>query len=224
VSPLLTDGSLLLAIPIAIAAGIVSFLSPCILPLVPGYLAYATGLSAEELSGAEPSRAEAGTTGRRRATRRIVLGTLGFTLGLAVVFVSFGALFGSFGQFLREHELLMTQVFGVLTILLGLLFAGVLSRVAVLNRDLRLHRLPRPGLAAAPVLGVAFALGWTPCIGPTLALVLGLAASSDQASALRGAVLSGAYCLGIGLPSWSPGSPSAARCEPSPSSSATTGR
>ncbi len=191
-SQLVSDGSLLIAIPIAILAGVISFLSPCVLPLVPGYLAYTTGLSAGELAD---SRATS-----PHQLRSVVLGTLGFVVGISIVFVSFGALFGAFGRALREHELLLTQVFGVITIVLGLLLAGVLSRVAVFNRELRVHHLPKPSLLAAPLLGVAFALGWTPCIGPTLGLVLGLAASSDQASVLRGATLSLAYCLGLGLP------------------------
>lgn len=190
------DGSLIVAVPIAMLAGVVSFLSPCILPLVPAYLAYVTGMSAGEMAIAP----DAADDGIARARRRIVLGTLGFVVGISIVFVSFGAVFGTFGRALREHELVLTQAFGFITILLGLLFAGVLSRIAFFNQELRVHRLPRAGLIAAPVLGVTFALGWTPCIGPTLGLVLGMAASSDHASALRGAFLSFAYCLGIGVP------------------------
>lgn len=188
------DGSLLVAAPIAFAAGVVSFLSPCVLPLVPAYLSYTTGMSAAELRGE-------GDGGRKAAAlRRVVMGTLGFVAGTALVFVSFGALFGSFGDALQRHALGLSQIFGVVTIVLGLLLAGVLSRVNFLNRDVRIHRLPGKGLWAAPLLGVTFALGWTPCIGPTLGVVLGLAASSDQASAARGAVLSAVYCLGLGLP------------------------
>lgn len=137
---------------------------------------------------------------RRTLARRIALGALGFVLGISVVFVSFGALFGSFGRALRENEELLTRIFGVVTIVLGLLLAGVFGRVAFLNREVRIHRLPRAGLAGAPLLGITFALGWTPCIGPTLGVVLGMAASSDQASARRGAMLSFAYCLGLGVP------------------------
>jgi cytochrome c-type biogenesis protein len=188
------DGSILLAAPIAAAAGFVSFLSPCVLPLVPGYLSYVTGMSAQELADASTAPVTA------HPARKIALGALGFVLGIAVVFVSFGALFGSFGRALREHEELLTRLFGVVTILLGLLLAGALGRIALFNREARIHRLPRAGVAGAPLLGITFALGWTPCIGPTLGVVLGLAASSDQASALRGAALSLAYCLGLGLP------------------------
>lgn len=188
------DGSLLVAVPLAMAAGLVSFLSPCVLPLVPGYLSYVTGTSAGELGGAADGSAA------RHPARRIALGALGFVAGIAVVFVSFGALFGGLGRVLRDNEDLLTRVFGVLTIGLGLLLAGAFGRTAFANRELRIHRLPRAGLMGAPLLGITFALGWTPCIGPTLGAVLGLAASSDQASALRGALLSFAYCLGLGVP------------------------
>ena len=188
------DGSLFVAAPIAFAAGIVSFLSPCVLPLVPAYLSYTTGMSAADLRG------DADTPRTAESVRRVVLGTLGFVFGTAVVFVSFGALFGSFGDALQRHAIGLSQIFGVVTIILGLLLAGVLSGVNLLNRDIRIHKTPGKGLWAAPVLGVTFALGWTPCIGPTLGVVLGLAASSDQASAARGAALSAVYCLGLGVP------------------------
>ena len=188
-----TDGSLLIAGPIAFAAGVVSFLSPCVLPLVPAYLSYVTGLSATDLQGT-------GETNSRETIRRVVIGTLGFVLGTALVFVSFGALFGSFGDALNRHALGLSQIFGVVTIILGLLFAGAFSRINLFNRDVRIHRLPGKGLVAAPLLGITFALGWTPCIGPTLGVVLGLAASSNQASAARGATLSLIYCLGLGIP------------------------
>lgn len=187
------DGALMIASVIAFAAGVVSFLSPCVLPLVPAYLSFTTGLSASDL--AAPDAASA-----RRGRWRIVVGSLGFVIGTSVVFVSFGALFGSFGAALRQHTIGLAQVFGVITILLGLLMAGAFSRLRFLQRDVRIHRIPGRGLAAAPVLGFTFALGWTPCIGPTLGAVLGLSASTDGTTALRGAVLSVAYCLGLGLP------------------------
>lgn len=218
------DGALLVAMVIAFAAGVVSFLSPCVLPLVPAYLSFVTGLSAADLTTTSPTPAATpeliavgggglvatppgalGTGGeapvaRAAVRRRVVLGSLGFVLGTAVVFVSFGALFGSFGEALRTHAIGLSQIFGMLTILLGLLMAGVFERLRPLQRDVRIHRVPGRGLAAAPILGFTFALGWTPCIGPTLGTVLGLSASTDGTTAARGALLSVAYCLGLGVP------------------------
>lgn len=187
------DSSLLIAAPIAAAAGVVSFLSPCVLPLVPAYLSFVTGQSARELAARDAPAAPP-------SWHRVALGCLGFVLGVSVVFVSFGAAFGGFGRALREHSEGLTQIFGGLTILLGLVLGGALSRVALVNREVRIHRLPKAGVLAAPVLGITFALGWTPCIGPTLGAVLGLAASSEQATAWRGATLAFAYCLGLGIP------------------------
>jgi len=176
-SELVASGSLLLAVPIAVLAGVVSFLSPCVLPLVPGYLSYVTGMSAEPKRG------------------RLVLGTSLFVAGFALVFVLSGALFGQLGQALLVNADLITRVLGVLTILLGLVFLGVFPR---LMREVRIHRMPSAGLAGAPLLGVVFGLGWTPCIGPTLAVVLTL--GLNEGSASRGALLAVAYALGLGLP------------------------
>ena len=185
---------ILFALPVAMAAGLVSFLSPCVLPLVPGYLAFITGFSGAELAG------EAGDgQGRRRLLHVLLAGTL-FVLGFSVVFVSFGAAFGSLGQLLREHQTTLDVVFGTVTIILGLAFCGVLRFVPGVGREFRIHRVPRAGLVGAPMLGAMFGLGWTPCIGPTLATVLGLAASTVGTTARRGAVLAFAYCLGLGLP------------------------
>src|SRR5699024_4526789 len=108
--------------------------------------------------------------------------------------------FGSLGEAMQRHAVGLSQIFGIVTILLGLLFAGVFRNLDLFNRDVRFHWLPGKGLLAAPLLGITFALGWTPCIGPTLGVVLGLAASSDQASATRGAALSFTYCMGLGIP------------------------
>jgi cytochrome c-type biogenesis protein len=183
-STTITDGSLLLALPLATAAGLVSFLSPCVLPLVPGYLAYTTGLSAAEVFD---------DAGRRRG--RLVLGALLFVAGFTVVFVSAGVLLGSFGGFLLDHQDALQRWLGVLTIVMGLAFVGVLPW---LQRDLRIEKRPAVGLAGAPLLGAAFGLGWSPCLGPTLGAVMAL--GLDQGTALRGGVLAVAYCLGLGLP------------------------
>lgn len=185
------SGSLVLAAAIAVAAGLVSFLSPCVFPLVPGYLSFVAGLSGAELSRDDPAG--------RRSTAHMFLGGLLFVLGFSLVFVSLGTAVGVVGDLLRDHQRTLSVLFGTLTILLGLYFAGVL-RVAWLDRDVRARRAPSVGLAGAPVLGAMFGLGWTPCIGPTLAAVLGLAASTSGASAARGAALAFAYCLGLGLP------------------------
>ncbi|RZS79045.1 cytochrome c-type biogenesis protein [Motilibacter rhizosphaerae] len=178
----ITTGPLLLAAPLAAAAGLVSFLSPCVLPLVPGYLSYVTGLTGEELAE------------RRRG--RVVPGTVLFVLGFSAVFILEGVLTTLAARvFLVEHQHALQQVLGVLTILLGLAFAGALPGVA---REFRLHRRPALGLAGAPMLGALFGLGWTPCVGPTLAAVLNLGAAGGDST--RSALLAAAYCLGLGLP------------------------
>ena len=176
---------LIAALPIAVAAGLVSFVSPCVLPLLPGYLAF--------LSGATGSIE--GRSGRGRA----VLGSLAFIFGFAVVFVSFGAAFGGLGGLLRTHQRALEIVFGFVTIVLGLFFAGWWPSVW-LARERRIHRLPRVSVLGAAMLGFLFALGWTPCLGPTLAAILGLAASSSGATAIRGSILAFFYCLGLGIP------------------------
>ncbi|MEU7989199.1 cytochrome c biogenesis CcdA family protein [Streptosporangium canum] len=171
------SGSLALALPIALAAGLVSFLSPCVLPLVPGYLSYVTGMSADPKRG------------------RMVMGIALFVLGFAAVFVAGGALFGGLGAALLGNADVITRVLGALTVVLGLAFMGVIPG---LQRDFRIHRLPAAGLAGAPLLGVVFGLGWTPCIGPTLGVVLTLGLT--EGSAGRGALLAFVYALGLGLP------------------------
>ena len=175
------SGSLALAVPVALVAGLVSFFSPCVIPLLPGYLSYATGLGGADLEQA------------RRG--RMLAGSLLFVLGFSLVFVALGTLSGALGAWLITWQRQITLVLGALTILLGLAFAGV---VPWLQRDWRIHRVPAVGLAAAPLLGLLFGLGWTPCIGPTLGVITTL--SINEATAARGALLSGVYALGLGLP------------------------
>ncbi|MFG2828878.1 cytochrome c biogenesis CcdA family protein [Streptomyces sp. NPDC048434] len=176
------NGTLLAAVPIALVAGLLSFFSPCVLPLVPGYMSYVTGVTGSDLGEARRGRMLAGATL--------------FVLGFTAVFVSGGALFGFFGKNLQEYKDVISRILGVLMILLGLAFAGVLKRFG--QRELRFHMKPAMGLAGAPVLGVLFGVGWTPCLSPTFAAVSTLA--YYDASAGRGALLTVAYCLGLGLP------------------------
>ncbi|MEU9133369.1 cytochrome c biogenesis protein CcdA [Kitasatospora sp. NPDC048540] len=180
-----SSGALLLAAPIALAAGLISFFSPCVLPLLPGYLSYVTGFSAADLASAK---------GGRRG--RMLLGVGLFVLGFSVVFISMGALFGHFGQNLKDHQRAIDVVLGVLTVLMGLAFMGLVPGFAL--RELRLHHRPAVGLAGAPLLGLVFGVGWTPCLGPTLSSIQVL--SFNQASAGRGAFLTAVYCLGLGVP------------------------
>ncbi|OIK00110.1 cytochrome c biogenesis CcdA family protein [Streptomyces colonosanans] len=176
------NGALLVALPIALLGGLVSFFSPCVLPLVPGYLSYVTGVTGTDLAEA------------RRG--RMVAGASLFVLGFTAVFVSGGALFGFFGQTLQEHRDTLSKALGVLMILMGVFFMGLMPWLT--QREFRFHQRPAAGLVGAPLLGALFGIGWTPCIGPTLASVMVL--SSDQGSAGRGALLTIAYCLGLGVP------------------------
>ena len=214
---IVTDGSLLLAMAVAALVGLISFASPCCLPLVPGYLSYIAGLAGsdateesspprvtvtgETATGQVPgvvvptSTAVLPEAGKRRGRHRVLLGSFLFVLGFSAVFISFGALFGGLGRLLLEWAPVLTRVAGVVTIGMGLAFLGWLPW---LQRERRFQHRPTGGLAGAPVLGVVFGLGWTPCLGPTLAAVNTLAYT--EASALRGAVLGLAYCLGLGIP------------------------
>jgi cytochrome c-type biogenesis protein len=188
VSQTVTSGSLFLAIPLAIAAGLVSFLSPCVLPLVPGYLSYITGLTGAELAS-EDGQLDA------RGRSRILIGCSLFVAGFSVVFVALGAAFGAISSWLLEYQTTLQRVLGAVVIVLGLMFGGWIPG---LQREWRIHRAPTYGLWGAPLLGFLFGLGWTPCIGPTLSAVLSLAV--NEGSALRGAILSLAYCVGLGIP------------------------
>jgi cytochrome c-type biogenesis protein len=251
VGQLVTSGPLLLALPVAAAAGAVTFLSPCCLPLVPGYLSFVTGMAgaggprparpeadpagggpgapagsgtpagsgvpggpgapgAPGASGASGIREGSGAPGLAVAARpvagaapappksRVVAGTALFVLGFSVVFVSYGAALGGLGHLLTGHARLLTQILGGLTILLGLLFAGAFDRFWLAGAIVRPSARPKAGLAGAPLLGVMFGLGWTPCIGPTLTAVLALSASTGTVA--RGALLAFVYALGLGIP------------------------
>ena len=176
--------SLIAAIPVAIAAGLISFLSPCVLPLVPGYLAFLGG--------------SLGTRGARR-TGRTLVGASAFILGFTLVFVSYGALFGQIGNTLRSDQRTISVVFGVLTIIMGMFFAGWLPS-AWLTRERRIHYLPSATVIGAFLLGFFFGVGWSPCLGPTLSAILGIEVSSSGATALRGSILAFFYCFGLGIP------------------------
>jgi len=170
----LLDGFLLAAFPIAFLAGLISFLSPCVLPLVPGYLSFAAGFS--------------------KSRGKVFLGSLLFVFGFSSVFISYGVLFGGIGSTLAVHEVGITRFLGIFTITLGIIFLGVFP----MSPTLRPKMNTTGGLLGAPLLGFLFGVGWTPCIGPALATVQTLA--FQESSAVRGAILSFGYCLGLGLP------------------------
>ncbi|MGP7959632.1 cytochrome c biogenesis CcdA family protein [Sanguibacter sp. A247] len=176
------SGALLLALPIALLAGLVSFASPCVLPLLPGYLGFLGGMVGQDAS-------------RVASRRRLVQGVVLFIAGFTVVFVAYGALFGTLGAALAQHQTTITRWLGVVVIVMGLAFVGAF---APLQRTVRLPVAPTAGLGGAPLLGIVFGLGWTPCMGPTLVAISAL--SLEQGTAGRGAILAAAYCLGLGLP------------------------
>lgn len=168
------DGALLVAFPISIVAGLISFLSPCVLPLVPGYLSYAAGMS--------------------KSRGRVLLGSVLFIFGFSVLFISYGALFGGLGSKILNHQSVITRILGVFTVALGLVFMGKFPMMPTYKPKISTVG----GLVGAPLLGFLFGVGWTPCIGPALAAVETLA--FEQASTWRGAILSLGYCIGLGIP------------------------
>ncbi len=178
------SGSLLAAAPVALLAGFVSFASPCVLPLVPGYLGYLGGMV-----GADPAGKGSGSRAR------LVLGVLGFVAGFTLVFTLATMALTSIGITLFRWQDVITRVLGVLVILLGLAFLGA---VPFLQRERRLHVSPRAGVWGAPLLGIVFGLGWAPCVGPTLAAVQSLAVGG--ADPVRALLLVLLYCFGLGLP------------------------
>ena len=168
------SGFLITALPVAFLAGVFSFLSPCVLPLVPGYLSFAAGFSVNR--------------------GKVLLGSILFVLGFSTVFVSYGAIFGGVGNHLAANEDLISRVLGLITIFLGFVFLGKFPFAPTFRPTIK----TTGGLIGAPVLGFLFGVGWTPCIGPALAAVETLA--FQESSALRGALLSLGYCFGLGLP------------------------
>jgi len=228
VEHLILSGPVLLAIPVAAAAGAVTFLSPCVLPLVPGYLSYLTGMSGTSAARRDPSQTQVPAAALVVAGRstdapadptdpaavpalpggtaitapalpprgRVMLGTLLFILGFSVLFALEGVAVASVGSALQREWL--TQALGGLVIVLGLLFIGMFDRFTFAGRIIKPGLRPRAGLAGAPLLGVLFGLGWTPCSGPTLSAVMTLGYTSG--TALRGGLLAFVYALGIGIP------------------------
>lgn len=176
---IITAGSIWAALPLALLAGLVSFASPCVLPLVPGYLGYLTGT----------------TTTAGVSRWRALAGTGLFTLGFSVLFIGYGAAFGALGAWLIRWQDLLTRILGIVVLLMGLVFLGVFR---LFQRTAKPAIHPPSGLAGAPLLGIAFGLGWTPCLGPTLAAISALSLTTGNPA--RGALLAVTYCLGLGLP------------------------
>lgn len=178
------DGPLLLAAGAAALAGLVSFVSPCVLPLVPGYVGYVTGLSGSSLKDKE--------------TWRVVVGITLFVLGFTVVFVLLGTGFSALGALFSQWQSLLIRILGVVVIIAGFVFMGGFG---LLQREHRIRARPKAGLWGAPVLGATFALGWAPCVGPTLSAVLSMSVSfGGDGTIWRGALLAFVYCLGLGVP------------------------
>lgn len=170
----LFGGNVILAIPLALIAGLISFLSPCVLPLVPGYVTYAAGFS--------------------RSRGRVLLGSILFVVGFSALFISYGAALGGIGSTIAANSEIVVRVLGIVTIAMGFIFYGAFPMMPTLRPNIS----TTGGLVGAPLLGFLFGVGWTPCIGPALATVMTL--SFSEGTALRGAVLSFAYCIGLGAP------------------------
>ncbi|GAA4677656.1 cytochrome c biogenesis CcdA family protein [Frondihabitans cladoniiphilus] len=181
-----TSGQLVVAVPVAILAGIISFLSPCVLPLVPGYLGYVGGLAGNGTRDARGKRIDRG---------RLLLGVVMFVLGFTVVFVALNTGAGILGFWFLEWRNLLTRLLGIVVIVMGLVFIG---NFPIFQRTTKLRISPKTGLVGAPLLGIVFGLGWSPCLGPTLAAITAL--SLNSGSAKQGFLLGVAYCVGLGIP------------------------
>ncbi len=182
------DGALWLAIPIAMLAGLISFVSPCVLPLVPGYLGF--------LGGATTGRGGASTRSNRASGRgRLLLGVALFIAGFTLVFVAMGVLAGTLGRFFIQYQDALTRILGVVVIIMGLVFLGVFGFA---QRTVKPQVRGGLGLIGAPLLGIAMGIGWAPCIGPTYASILSI--SLTQADPWRAVLLAVAYSLGLGIP------------------------
>jgi cytochrome c-type biogenesis protein len=192
---LAASGPLLFAAGVAVLAGAVSFASPCVVPLVPGYLAYLAGVVGAEAPPVDEAEAENPRRGRWRVAGAALL----FVAGFSVVFAAGALLLLGLSDALLANELVLQRIGGVVTVAMGLVFLGL---VPALQRDVRVHRVPRAGVWGAPLLGAVFGLGWTPCLGPTLIGVISVAAGTqaDTGAAVRGSLLVLAYCVGLGLP------------------------
>jgi len=177
------SGSLLLAVPVAVLAGLVSFFSPCVIPLLPAYFSYATGLSGADIAAGDVKRG------------RMLAGSVLFVLGFSVVFVLLGVSSGAVATWLVVNQSTLNVVLGAFAILMGVAFIGL---VPLLQRDVRFHGVPAIGLAAAPLLGFLFGIGWTPCIGPTLSVILTL--GYQEGTVGRSGLLLAFYSLGLGIP------------------------
>lgn len=177
------SGSLVLAIPVALVAGLLSFFSPCVIPLLPAYFSYATGMSGADLAAGDVRRG------------RMLAGSILFVLGFSVVFVFLGVASGSLASWLVLNQRTINVALGIIAIVMGIAFVGL---VPLLQRDLRFHKVPAVGLAAAPLLGFLFGIGWQPCVGPTLGVISTLA--YHEGTAARGGFLLAIYSLGLGIP------------------------
>jgi len=195
------SGSLLLAVAVAAAAGLVAFLSPCVLPVVPGYLGYVSGLAGQRAVATGGT----GTAGRgakgasRPGTGRMLAGSLLFVAGFAVVFMLLGGFAGAVGYLVQAHAVWINRTAGAVVIVMGLVFMGVFPQLSA-TRPLS-SKKPDAGLLGAPLMGLVFGLSWTPCIGPTYAAIVALSLDGNgDGVALRGGILALAYSLGLGIP------------------------